>query len=147
MRYVVVPENITPINYATGKPLVIGLGGKDGATGEPWTFHRYLSVVVFDDRKLGASRKHAKAVKKVHKLFKDASPGDVVAVEDWDWEQVKTVIDEPTTPQSGTLSAQFTEFMDAWCDAKEEAPKVEKLNGKPEPVALPDALVTERAEA
>lgn len=146
MRFVIVPENITPMNLATGKPLVIGLGSKDNASDEPWTFHRYLSVLVFDDQKLGDGRKSAKAVKRVHKLFKDAKPGDVVQVESEDWDKVKAVIEEPSIKQAGSLTAQFVDFMDAWCDAKEEAPKVDKPNGaKAEP--SPEAKPAERAEA
>lgn len=120
MRYVVVPPSVALKNLATGEALPVSVDNE--VQSGPWTMHRYLTVFVLTDRKLGDGHKSAKTVRRVHRLFKDAEPGAVVEVESNDWEKVKAVIETPSAAQTGAVMSQFVEFMDTWIDASETKP-------------------------
>jgi len=124
MHYITVPSDITPRDPITEAEIV-------AAT--PQTFFRFLRANTLSDARFSSTIKGVFAIEKLSDLFRDASPGDVVAVEDADWELLKESSENPTrgtgrTAQAGfgdgLLAVQFLPFLRAIIDAPDKPLKV-----------------------
>ena len=124
MHYVTVPEDITPRDTITENEIVAA---------SPQTFYRFLRANILSDARFGSSIKGVLAIEKLGDLFRDAKPGDVVKVEDADWELMKEASEHPTrgtgrTATSGfgdgLLAVQFLPFLRAIIDASDKALQV-----------------------
>ncbi len=118
MKYVQIPKDIQIM--VNGEPWK----DSDNTVMPPWLFARYLENIVLADPAIGTAYKELKACVTVDALFKAASPGTWVGVEDTHWEMLKAAIENPKG--GGIPSAilrQFLPFMDAVLDAKSEKPE------------------------
>jgi len=66
----------------------------------------------------------------IQEAFKDASPGNCVAVEDAHYDKVQAVIVEPGSEIPPVVTMQLFAFQQAFVDASRENPKVlEEVTG------------------
>ena len=121
MKYVHVKDDIQVMLH--GNPTT----EKDGSVSPPWSFGRYLDVIVLPDPAMGAGYKVLKACRIVEEQFRDAKPGDWVGVENEHWGMLKQAIENP---QGGGVHPGvlwgFLPFMDSILEAKSEKP-IDKL--------------------
>lgn len=87
MKYILVPPDIEPTNVMTEQKL---------DNGESTTFYQYVRLTLVNDPKFGVNVKTLFRGEKLCDLFRDASVGDEVAVEDDDYELMLDVAENPT---------------------------------------------------
>jgi hypothetical protein len=97
---------------------------------KPVTMHRYLMAYVVNEvhppenqnsaakAKIGSGYEGDKRIAKLDRLFENAKPGDVVAVEDEDWRKVRAIIEEKVWGLP-TFGALLINFSDAWMTASD----------------------------
>lgn len=137
MRYVTVPAPVTPTTQDK-KPLKMRDEDNNLTEMGEVSMHRYLMTFIVNetvkpptreepnpDAKIGKGREGNKRITRLDNAFENAKPGDVVAVEEADWEKVKKIAEEKNwSPAS--FGAFFTPFEDAWFDAPEKKPEPKK---------------------
>lgn len=135
--YVTVPEPITMLNLANGKPLP--LRTDQGPNGErvevpdaPWDMWRFLVTFVTGDPKMGKGRVGGKRLTRLVQAFEGAEArrnGDeplIVEVKDDDHTVVDDILDEPSGEWNGlalAIFAQCAPFADAWENATKTDPR------------------------
>ena len=124
MRYVKIPEPIQLRNLTTEAPLTVD--GDD----TPWSMYRYLADIVLTDTAMGKGYEVDRIRSTIQEAFKDASPGNCVAVEDDHYDKVQAVIVEPGSEIPPVVTMQLFAFQQAFVDASRENPKVlEEVTG------------------
>jgi len=124
MRYVKIPEPIQLRNLTTEAPLTVD--GDD----TPWSMYRYLADIVLTDTAMGKGYEVDRIRSTIQEAFKDASPGNCVAVEDAHYDKVQAVIVEPGSEIPPVVTMQLFAFQQAFVDASRENPKVlEEVTG------------------
>jgi len=124
MRYVKIPEPIQLRNLTTEVPLTVD--GDD----TPWSMYRYLADIVLTDTAMGKGYEVDRIRSTIQEAFKDASPGNCVAVEDAHYDKVQAVIVEPGSEIPPVVTMQLFAFQQAFVDASRENPKVlEEVTG------------------
>ncbi len=118
MRYVKIPEPIQMRNLTTDVPLSVD--GDD----TPWRMYRYLADVVLTDTAMGKGYEVDRIRSTIQEAFKDASPGDYIAVEDAHYDKVQAVIVEPGSEVPPIVTIQLFAFQQAFVDATREKPQV-----------------------
>ena len=114
MKYVKIPEPIQIKNLNTGEP--IRVDGND----TPWRMYRYLVDVILPDPKMGKGYKTDRIRSTVREAFKDAKPGEYIAIEDGHHELVSSVIEEPDANIPPVVTMQLFPFQQAWMEASSE---------------------------
>lgn len=134
MKYVTIPALVAP-RTLDGKAFQVT--EEDGKkTQVPDTsLHRYLMTYVINEvdvvtntkgkeevvLKIGRGYEGNKRARKLDEAFKDALPGDVVAIEDEDFKTVKKIIEERIWPNS-SFGMQFSLIEEAWMEASDKKP-------------------------
>ncbi len=135
LKYVKVPAPVELVNLKGKRYKEMPAEGQtveEAADLAPISLHSYLMQYVFEEvdvippafqganpttkRKMGDGYAGNKRTRKLDKAFENAVPGDVVAVEDSDWQVVKKIIEEKNWP-GAAISSQFTPLEDAWIEA------------------------------
>lgn len=147
MHFVIVPDPVVPRNIH-GKPYTeVQPGSAEPKDLPAISLHAYLLRYVINETrvevreggqpkmipKMGEGYAGSKAIRKLDRLFEKAQPGDIVQVEDADWERVRNIINEMSfsPPHFG---AQLEPIADAWMRAPETKEEAEKQNrGAAEP--------------
>lgn len=115
MRWVTIPEPITPVNPETGV-----------AANKSVTFYEWVDINCLDNpAHFGDGRPGAKAVARLELSFGDADPGESVPLDDADWNRLVRSVNSPGKDRlwrSPRVAAQFVAFMDAIVDAPEDKP-------------------------
>jgi hypothetical protein len=143
MRYVVVPEAVT-LRDSNGQrmkerdPMVELVEGKPPVLREiePVSLHRYLMIFIINETeteesrgnqpgrqipKIGIGYEGDKRIAKLDRLFEKTEPGQVVAVEDADWQAVKHIIEKKLwVPKQ--IGGQLFPISEAWMEASERKP-------------------------
>ena len=113
MRDVTIPLDVQLSHPVTGKALVI-----DGSDA-PWSMFRFLVTFVLPDPGMGKGYKADRARSKVEALFRDATPGTTVGVEDADWELMRAAVESPAAGGAPQITAQCLSFQAAIMEAPE----------------------------
>lgn len=113
MRDVTVPDPVIVKNPVTGEPIQI-----DGDK-EPWTMFRYLATCVVPDPGLGKGYKADRMRCELEDLFREATPGSIVGIEEAPWEKLCKVLEAP----SGDLPRALTQACLPFAEAIVGAPK------------------------
>jgi hypothetical protein len=138
MKYVTVPAVVAEPKVG-GRPVSLGMQpAPDGSEPTPIllvdvTLHQYLMMFIVDTQeaspdgrtpgapKIGVGYDGNRRISKLDRSFKDARPGDSIAVEDADWRIVKKIIEEKAwMPPS--FGACFISFEEAWMVASDHQP-------------------------
>ncbi len=106
MRYITIPTPVTLVNWINGAPFIDESGRPMG----PISFYRMLAMWFFDSEHMGAGSAQILTLVRLHAAFKDAAPGDEVAVEDADWEKLEKVRQTQRFPSA---AAQLAEYFNA----------------------------------
>lgn len=118
MRYVKIPEPIQIKNLTTGEPILV-----DGGS-SPWRMCRYLADIVLPDGALGKGYDADRVRSAVRDAFRDAKPGEYVAIEDSHHAAVCAAIKEPEAKITPIVTMQLFSFQEAFVEATREKPKV-----------------------
>jgi len=109
MRYLTVPEEI-----------VLGTGPEGQEV--KGSFFQWLDGTPLNDEKFGKTAAKLRMSVKIAKRFEDKNPGDVVPMDDAEWEALHDAVENPSTQYRTAVAKRFLPFMDAVHDATEEEP-------------------------
>lgn len=143
MHYVIVPEPVVP-KTIHGKPYTeIAPGSHEPKDIPAISLHAYLLRYVINEArveatpggqksipKMGEGYAGTKAIRKLDRLFENAKPGDIVPVEDADWQRVHDIINEMTF-QPPHFGAALEALADAWMRAPDSKEEAEKQTARP----------------
>tara|TARA_Y100000588_G_scaffold384433_1_gene475671 strand:+ start:367 stop:762 length:396 start_codon:yes stop_codon:yes gene_type:complete len=116
MRYVKIPEPIQIKNLNTGEPILV-----DGGSA-PWRMCRYLSDIVLPDGAMGKGYDADRIRSAVRAAFKDAKPGEYVAIEDSHHVAVCAAIKDPEAKVTPVVTMQLFPFQEAFMEAERQMP-------------------------
>lgn len=119
MRYVTIPSDITLKNPRT-KEL-----SKDTKS-----FVSYAYEVWFNDPKANTGPLKLRAWMKMVDAFDATKPGDVVELQETDYEALKAVVEAPGTVYPPLFAIQLDAFSAAVLDAPSKDPRAEKVSEK-----------------
>jgi len=111
------------------EPIQIKLNDKpleeaDGSVAPSWPISKYLEAEVLCHPTIGSGHKAIKSCDLVAKQFKDATPGDCVAVEDAHWELLRSAIEsDQAVSTHPIILRQLLPFMDAILEAASTDPE------------------------
>jgi len=147
MRYVTVPEPIKLYEPISGKPFQVldekaeqptldqRRAGAQQITkdDEPVDFYKWLKSFVLQDEKFNKGFSSWEMVSRIQVAFREATPGDVVAVDEGDWDLASDVAKEPTKTvyPTGLIACQYYSFIVAIAGTK-DAPVPSKDPSKAE---------------
>lgn len=112
MRYVRHPDNIT----------VLKQDGQVDPNAGSFPFLTFLEIIVFDDRRGTATYKSIVRWKAMIELFRASRVGDVIALEDQDWEIVEKILQAPERHFPAYMTIQLLPFFEAVIAAPAEKP-------------------------
>lgn len=123
MRYVTIPDPIQLKHPRT----------KEDLPGDPKTFLDYAHDLWFNDPRVSESgpMKLRRWMKMVDKFEKFNKPGDVVVLDDTDWDRLKSIINEPKLVLPPLTMAQLLPFAIAVLDAPDEDPRPKTEEAEP----------------
>lgn len=126
MKYFRVPNPIHARDPRTGEPML----EMQGEPPRPTPIVKSLRDVAFelwlnDGRAVEGGRKAIKRWDKVCDAFDGAEPGEVIALEDQDWEMLRKIIEAPKVMYGALLMRQMLPFIDAVLDARNEPPSID----------------------
>jgi len=110
MHYIKVPETV-----------VINLEMNGESKVDELPFSKFAENAIYDP-KLGKTAKDIVRVIKLKKKFDDTKPGDIIALEDADWEKLKDVVESPTTGYNTRVMSQAYPYIEAILEATTEDP-------------------------
>jgi len=116
MRYVKIPEPIQIRNLNTGEPILV-----DGGS-SPWRMCRYLADIVLPDGAMGKGYEADRVRAAVRAAFRDAKPGEYIAMEDSHHVAVCAAIKEPEAKVTPVVTMQLFAFQEAIMEATREKP-------------------------
>jgi hypothetical protein len=108
MHYITIPETV---NIKTG-----------GDSQEDLPFEKFLETAFYDP-KMGKTAKDIVRVIKLKDLFETVSEGDIVPVEDADYEKLKDVVDAPTSGYNPRVMTQCYKYIEAILEAPVKDPR------------------------
>lgn len=136
MRFITIPEDILIVNPITGKPMQILDEDaqqpsvdqlRSGAQQvlkddlEKKKFKDWVKTFVLQDEKFNKKWEVWQRVTRITEALADAHPGDVIPLDEEDWELASDVAKEPSRPMypSGLIAAQYSPFIMAIAGTKD----------------------------
>jgi hypothetical protein len=119
MKYITVPD---PITLSNGGEIIPGM--------KETTLYLFLNQHALNDKAFGEGFKAISAGGRIQTAVKDSKPGDVIPLEESDYDMLKAAIDRPNQvagqPMSPEAARQFLPFMEAVMDPSDKAVKAVK---------------------
>lgn len=153
MRFITIPEPIVLKDPITGEffkildknvtqPTMLQL--KEGAQQitvddkKPKLFFWWLRTFVFQDEKFNAGWESWERITRLTQALENAEPGDIIPLDEEDWDLVSAVAKSPSKPcyQTGLIAAQYFTFIVGMAGTKDD----------PIPTKHPDDIAKELAE-